>query len=118
MAIYQDCCRGGGVLAAMPRLRMDDIQALAHFPTRIGDDRQVRKLALRLLSSLAIVHGNCDDGDRIFSVLEVLETAFELTELDQAHASPVTSVEHKHRGSPFLQSLFGEGRSICKSCPK
>src|SRR5438105_3166936 len=118
LAVHQNGCRGRYVLAAGSNSRVEDIERLGHLLIRVRNHLQVGELRLRFLSILAIIRGNRHDLDRVLSVLEFLEMAFELAELDHAHASPVAAVEHEHRWSAFLQVLFSEGASVCKNSRK
>jgi len=91
---------------------------LAHLSISVCNHLEVRELGLGYLCILATIHGNGNDLDTIFSVVEFLEMAFELAELGVANASPTASVEHEYRWGAFLQVLFSEGTAVCKSARK
>jgi hypothetical protein len=90
-----------------------DAQRLAHLSIRVRNHLQVGELRLGFLCILAAIHGNGNDLDRDFSVLELLEMAFELAELGVANASPMASVEYEYRWGAFLQVLLSKRSSIC-----
>ena len=78
LTVHQDGGRSGLVLA------VHDFERLAHLLIRVRNHLQVGELRLGFLSILAIIRGNRHDLDRVFSLLEFREMAFELAELSQA----------------------------------
>lgn len=93
---------------------MHDLERLAHRAIRVGDDFQVRKPLLRLLSVLAMIRRYRDDLDAGLAVREFLEMAFELTELGQADPSPMAAIKHQRGQGALAQVSIGERLPVGK----
>lgn len=96
LAVEDHGRRGVDVLAGQTRALVDQRDGLRDVLLLVGDEPDALEVQRvpRLVRAFEVVDGDGEDLDA--ALLELLVVLFELTELDDAEASPVTAIEHEN----------------------